>query len=135
MRGIAALILHAAAYNISCDDKALQVTYRKAILDIPGDLFIAAVENVLNDWTDGFRLPSPGIIRAKVQEDIRLRRIELFRLRQQSEVHAEAEVSIPDPAAIAEAHAIVAKMPAGPLRSALERFTEAVEGNRKGEPA
>lgn len=86
LRGIAALVLHAAAYNIPCDDAALKASYRAAVGDIPGDLFIAAVKATLIDWVDGFRLPAPGIIRAKVAEDMRLRRVRLTRL---SERHYE----------------------------------------------
>ncbi len=97
MRGMAALVLHASAYNIPCDDKALAVSYRDAIKDIPGDLFVSAIRATLSDWTDSFRLPMPAIIRAKIEEDMRLRRAVLYRLRQRDQT-PEDEGPFIDPA-------------------------------------
>lgn len=126
LRGIAALILYAAAFNIPCDDKALQMVYREALHDVPGDLFIAAVRAILDDWTDDYRLPVPAIIRGKVREDMRLRQLHLARLS-----HVEPTLDTPtEPPMSAEELAAwndkIAAMPIGPLRASLERCAKAV---------
>lgn len=124
-RGIAALILHAAAFNLPCDDEALEVMYRDACGSLPGDLFMGAVRAVLHDWTDSFRLPVPAIVNAKVREDMRLRRVHLATL-----TAPKPKAKEPDwepPVDIAAARDEVAKCEHPALRRALSNAIDSIE--------
>lgn len=72
----------ATAFRIEVDDWALLTRlYADGLRDVPADLLRQAVQRVVGHWTNGFRMPLPGEIRAGVAADLAERVGAVARLR------------------------------------------------------
>lgn len=72
----------ATAFRIEVDDWAMLTRlYAEGLRDLPADLLRQAVQRVIGHWTNGFRMPLPGEIRAEVAADLAARTATVARLR------------------------------------------------------
>lgn len=72
----------ATAFRIEVDDWAMLTRlYAEGLRDLPADLLRQAVQRVIGHWTNGFRMPLPGEIRAEVAGDLAARTATVARLR------------------------------------------------------
>lgn len=91
VQGMAALILHGGAANITFDEQALTALYRQSLADLPGDIFLTAVRGILADWTDTFRLPMAGHIRERADPELKRRRA-VHLAEQRSQTHRQPRI-------------------------------------------
>ena len=77
---VALIVAHAARYNIACDDAEIDTSYAQMCATMPPDLMAEGVQQVLQGWTDSFRVPAPGHIWDAVKRDYQERQSVLLRL-------------------------------------------------------
>lgn len=107
----------ASVFRIEVDDWALLTRlYADGLRDVPADLLRQAVQRVIGHWTNGFRMPLPGEIRAEVSAELaervgavaRLRTAAMVAGRQdrkgRAETRAEADARMRRRAAAVERH-------------------------------